>query len=296
MNFTVEKVFKNFNNGKIKTEKEFAYARFAFFIKKTHKEYMECYFNSRLQTTIIDTKFTIDPINNIEKIWDIKKIYSSIKLDNFLNFSIYTDSFLNKNILIVQARNENRKLYMCNLENMDEIYFQLTCPDIFTMYKKEYNKELVGHGDYHFDSKNNYICFENNRLLYFRVNSNTGVRNCGCMISHNKSFNFQNFKLVEFINCKHSQCYELIPFIYNNQVYAIGFNYFDSGKYNNVIFDEEAIILFKMIKYDKFEQIKIIEKSEKTRYAFFIIGYDICSEKKSWMIMKNGLIHLYKIS
>ena len=32
MNFTVEKVFENFNNGKIKTEKQFAYVRFALFI------------------------------------------------------------------------------------------------------------------------------------------------------------------------------------------------------------------------------------------------------------------------
>lgn len=295
MNFNIEKIY-NHNNGKIKIGKDFARTSYRLYIKNINEEYIECYYYSIFGTSIIDTKFTIDPINNIEKIWDIKNIYNDKKIDNFLNFSIYKDTFLNKDVLLIQARNENRKLYICNLENMDEIYFQLTCPDIFTMYKKEYNKQLIGHENYHFDSKNNYICFENNRLLYFRVNANTGERKCGCMISHNKSFNFQNFKIVEFINCKHNQCYELIPFIYNNQIYALGFNYFDTGKYNNVIFDEEAIILFKMVKYDKYEQIKIIEKSSMSRYAFYIIGYEICSERKSWFIMKNGLLHLYKMS
>lgn len=293
--FNLVKYYPDFNLGNFKTNKGFGFLRFNFFIKKVLDDNLDGYFNSLISDYIIDCKFNIDSNNNIEKIWDVKKIYKNDNFNNFMNYSIVNDKILNENFILVQNIEEGEKnLLIINLDS-NKIIYKISSKDINKKYYNKFLKNTGGHDGYHFDNKPTYICNNNERYLYFRYNYESGLRKCGCMMSENNSFNFTNFNLVEFVDCKFQYCYELIPFTYNNEIYAIGYNYLSGNNVNLVNFDEEAIILFKQINYCKFKQIKIIDSKKNSRYNYYIVGYDINQTKKHWLIMNNKKMILYKI-
>lgn len=276
--------------------------RFLFNPKKIIGDIFDGYLSYNFWDNIIyDCSFNIDNVNKIEKIYNVKRVIDLGKNNSSgdLLYEITNDEYDDIDIVVKPTTKYHgsidkfkydshvRRIVIYNL-NTQELLGYIT-QDLLSNLKFTYD------GGYHFDSRPSYLCFNNKRYLYFRINNANHVRSVGVVSSDKTCYNFNNYKFVKFINCDHNCCYHMTTFKYKNNIYAIGHNYNLPNNPNGVKFKSEAIILFKMLTPEKFEQIKIIESSDNTRYNFYLLGFTPNQNKEYFFIKKENNILVYTI-